>query len=348
MQVNTSKTTVINAAGDAAKPFIFGVLTGHYQSRWEYAVWMCSLLSAAQIAANIHIYPQRASKKWSFFNPTNYRQYFELIKMTIKQPEHKYTGDATVWTDSTTCTESINDISGNTTNPSSETRAWDQAPRTSAAVDAPVLPGTIDPVLSTFILNSTAVLKAGNGNVFETYANGIDTRPVHEKLSWIFPHMRKYFRMRTIKRGWIGPMENQSAFERERVPGELQPNTIKSDKENMDKPGYSHFYFLRARSQKFISGPWGTSAGSESINLKYFPVQLGITCQRTVSFRLGGDSDPAQYSSWGFSTPASQFNYAMSAIGNRQPTAYTVASDALQLPYIAMLQSAPTVAAGKF
>lgn len=296
---------ITNSLGDAAAngtTRLFRVATGWQNVREELLLLMNATLSAADIAANRHLWLQGQIKEHiRIRNPTNVPIHVELVKCTLKKCGSEYGYSAGVYNPGTLpfVTGSAN---ANNNRPEDDARYWtfwDQSSRESGA--------------GAFVaLNADHYLMHNSGGVYDlpTVANSWERSDANlatfasylhtnDPLSWVFPKLRAKCRIRTVFKGWIGPEGNKAINVPISVPREIRPRDIVANTWNNWRGGQSYFYFIRVHAktncawngntqQVASSRPAGTYLGLDCEPLS----QVVLQSYRKYGIRAGSDSLP--------------------------------------------------------
>lgn len=277
-------------------PYLFGIMTNWFQDRADYMNAVNKFMTATDYAANNHMFPQGCKKKWYIEAASARPQFLQIFKCTVK-----CSGDvasAAYMTPTTTTMAGPSLIAYSAL----AATLWDQRMR-DPTVAGKIASGTLDTILASNSSTGVAVNVpvAGTGNVWEAYDPTTNTRLTEsggppsckEKLSWIFPGMKKKVHVKQVFKKWMKPWERITFEENESWPHMLTPQQL----EDINAPTYiakqSHFYFVRAFSAPDIAyNGGGIAAGTNVPKRRERPVQFIIQLKRTIGARISGDHLP--------------------------------------------------------
>lgn len=284
---------------------LFRVASNWIHCREEYLMLMNATLSAADIAANRHLWLQGVCReRLEIHNPTNYRVKFELYKITLKkcQKDYGYTAGTYVSPTLPFASGSANTANNSPADPQKYWAIWDQSSRDAGA-------GALT------ALNQDTILAGNFGGVYNAPAatNGWElnnfttaTTPAYlgnsTPLSFIFPELRKKCSIRKVAGGLLGPKQHRVKWVSHKTPREIRPRDIVANTYQNFRGGETFFYFVRAYVPKEAgiiplviqsAGTLHEAAGSYQGSDTWGDAQLVIYSKRKYGIRAGSDSLPS-------------------------------------------------------
>lgn len=279
-------------------PYLFGVMTNWFQDRADYMNAVNTFMNATDYAANNHLFPQGCKKKWYIENASARPAHLQIFKCTVKCSGGTASGAYVTPTTTTMAAPDLTAFSEFTT-PLFDQRMRDKT--TVGKINAVNM--AADTILASNSATGgvTVYPLAGVGTIWEQYAATTGARQTvsggppacTEKLSWIFPSMKKKLKVKQVFSKWLKPWDRQSWTEKESWPAMLTPQQL----EDQAAPTYikdqSHFYFVRGYSlPDFMYTGGGVGALTNVPNRRERPVQFVIQCTRTLGARQSGDHSP--------------------------------------------------------
>lgn len=139
-----------------------------------------------------------------------------------------------------------------------------------------------------------------SGSIFESLINGYYHH--HHKLSFIFPSINKFLRVKCVKKGILLPGKASVVVDHPPFPKKMTPQAL-IDNETRNFSKFSYFYLLRAWCEPYDVGQIGHAPGD--IGAPAFddypaawsrpPATVRLDSRRTLKFRSFGDARPNFY-----------------------------------------------------